>query len=333
MPPVFGRNDRDPHPYDEALEDLLAEDAERRAIACNLRFDERVSPAREEAFHAFAETRSGSGAALRKALTLYFKERVRFEKDRPDYVLPALNEQNLLTGGPTGRFAIHPDLHLGRILDLNGLTVPFLWAQKQTGEEWDVFRDFPQAGGQDLEGWLEGKLTAPGPAIFIPRVLAMLRAHRRDHPFEPAWAALWDDLDEILKTEPPHRWLEMIGAWKPAGTWLIVLRYRVRYANQLVRPTILDAGDSPYHFPSPLSSEDGQSRYGHPMDLCLRTPPTGLIKEYVHRQIDHPEEHWTAAGSLCVKTDAPADLDLPRQREAHLGRLRVSYKEVVDWYA
>jgi hypothetical protein len=339
---VFGRERQDPHLLDRALADLLngpaspVDQEARQALARNLQFDPRVSPERESEFLTAVGTVS-TGAELSNAWVRYFTERIR-SQPKPEYVSVQLNGRNLVSGGPTGS-AILKDLFLGQILDLNGLTIPFRWGHEQG---WPELMSFPPRAVTDDEAmttWLDEEIGVTGPETFVPTVLRLLNAYRRHQSFQPVWVALWTDLEPVLVGEPPRRWLERLGvgrSWITAttGRWLIALRYRVRDVDWLVRPTTLDAGTNPAHFPSPLKARDRHLMWGHSMDLDFRASGTSLFKEFIHRQIDLDEAYWRAAGSICRKVETPTMNDLTEQRTAHLERLRHRYpSELVDWKA
>jgi hypothetical protein len=69
------------------------------------------------------------------------------------------------------------------------------------------------------------------------------------------------------------------------------------------------------------------------MDLSVTAPANELAAEFIHRQIDHPVEHWKAAGSRCARIENPTGGNLERQRAAHIERLQGGYSaaHVLNW--
>lgn len=336
MPPVFGRNSVD-HPWDSGLVELQkASDPGSRALAWNLRNDDRVSPAREKALLEL--TPEDLRERPLDALTHYFEQRIRASSD-PDFRSPDLNGENLCEGAHAACFDLPGECFLGTILDLNGLADKlYRWA-KETNKavRFASFGDDVQEQVKHASmPWIDRQITQMGKWGFVDEVLRLLRLYRREgSPYQPTWAVLWDDLEPVLKAEP-HRWLECLGMAKPEGRWVIVLRYsfeEVQDVGPLVRPTVLDAGKHPEHFPSP---PDGLPRGGHPMDLCMPPPEKPLLREFIHCQIDHTLDQWEVAGSLCEKTKQATkrpDL-LGVQRSAHLARLKHRHSHcMVSWPA
>lgn len=319
MPPVFGRLEPNPHPSDPLLEDLLSQEAEERAVACNVLHDGRVSKAREQEFDGFFKQRR-TGQDLLEALEVYQKTRVRDAKC-PDFADDRLNGENILTGTPSGEFHIHKQTALARVVVLNRLRFLHEGNDGQPG----ILQTFGLHAGareQAIDDTLDRLMRNPGAAAIVPAILTAMN----ESPHHPTWVTLWSDLD--WENEPPERWLEAVGIHEERDErWVVVLKYRVEEVHNLVRPTILDAGkNSSRHFPSPVMPRRPKS--GHPMDLQLPPPSPGLalFREWIHTQIDHVEAHWRAAGSLCEKTRKPShSAALVTQRNAHHQRLRGEY--------
>lgn len=314
MPPVFGRLEPNPHPYDPLLEDLLSKEVEERAVACNVLHNGRVSKAREQEFDGFFKQRQ-TGQDLLEALEEYQKTRVVRSVDPPDFEDDLLNGGNILTGTPSGEFFIHKQTALARVVILNRLH--FLH-QGNDGKPrlLQTFGLQPGAGAEAVDETLDRLMSNPGKDAMVPEILAGMNRNRH----HPSWVTLWSALD--WAAEPPERWLEVVGVHaERAGRWVIVLKYLVEEVDKLVRPTVLDAGNYPQHIPSPVASRG--PKCGYPMDLQMPPPlpETTLLPEYIHRQVLHPQRHWEEAGSLCRRTQAATSDELVQQRSAHLRRL------------
>jgi len=153
----------------------------------------------------------------------------------------------------------------------------------------------------------------------------VMNKHNEAHPFQPSWCTTWADFEPFLK-DGAHRWAELVGLSGYRSTtphWIIVLKYRVRDAGMVCRPTQLDAGWSECHFPSPPCAEP--RRGGHAMDLAATTAFGGLLPEYIHAGIPHPIDHFDDAGALCKTWQPPGPGGLEARRSAHHARLAAEY--------
>lgn len=329
MPPVFGRLSAVPHPYEPVLQSWLGSRfVGHRAMARNIMHDHRVSTAREASFDKLLE-HPCSDRGLQNAIVDYFKAKVR-TRTLPDYVYSRLNGQNLLTGTPSGKHVLHKDLQLVRLLDLNGLGRMFRWAKDEKGVR--QFERCPGIGDDPAQArWLDEELQGQTEArqrAFVAAVLDVLNEYRRERPFQPTWASTWAAFGSHAMAGP-ERWLQVFGMPRPTyPRWVVLLRYTVREAGTVARPTQLDAGWFPYHFPSP--SQAPPAGGGHPMDLRLTPRATTLLPEYVHRQIDHLSSHVEGIG----RTAGAVTGRLGNQRQAHHELLASRYgPDVRAWMA
>jgi hypothetical protein len=356
MATVFGRGSNGAHLLEPALEDLERGSDEARAMAWNIRNDWRVSERREQAF--LPADRPANGSALRDHLTIYFEKRVRLREfpvkggiAPPDFATDVLNQFNRVRG-------MDPDFLLVRVLDLGGLLTVFRNALADAATRRDL-RELsmlltPDPGsGDGLIVRIDRHLQRAGePAIvqfanMVIRALAS-QAHR---PFQPVWVTtlaafsdvcqegrgFWKETFETylrppstreqerrIIDGPAERWTQLLGVPKTGwanGTWLLVLRYPSREADPIYRPTILDAGWFPEHFPSP--PEGGPK--GHPVDLRHEPSAARLIPEYVHPQFHHRPEHFLALKRL----PGPVGRHLTAFRQANLNLLRRKYPTIV----
>jgi len=338
MPPVFGRNLPDPHPYDVAISSMLSKTVGERAMAINLMSDYRVSAERERAFDSYVR-RPCTDFLLRSALKDYFETQVRPRK-RPDYVYNYLNGNNILNGYAYARPIIKPDVQLVRVLDLNGLKHVFQWAQTEGRRSYparwgSTFDTFPRdvANDRAVMDFLDRRMGRRTVGDFVRTVLDVLSVHStlEKKPFQPTWATTWTAFREHI-TGGANRWLEVIGISKRIPCWLILLKYTVREAGTVVRPTQLDGGWYQFHFPSPPRAL--LSRGGHPMDLRTSPRAVKLLPEYIHKQIHHPIEHWTniTPDSNYGRSSALVSTSLSKQRQAHYGLLASTYgSSILRW--
>ena len=323
-----------PPAYDPAIADLLRSsiaDPGDQAVACNLRHDHRISPAREAEVENYKSRgvapHPRTGAALKGLINDYFEQRIRFSF-RPDYIVPEWNANNFVpvatAANPAG---LNGSRTLVRVLDLSRLRPVYKWAYEQALPE---FLDFGSpASDRALGDWLKRRLASGGRA-FVPALLEAMDHRRHDYPYEPAWVAWWQEFKPFLN-RPAERWLQLLGLENRHSNelphWLVLLKYRLRDIRTLVRPTQLDGGWYRFHFPSPVASplqDDPRLRRGHPMDLAAPPPRRKLLSEFIHQQIRHTD-HWT--GHL-KRTRADASGALQEQRHAQYRRLQNSYSEL-----
>lgn len=348
MPPVFGRSSSEPHPYDTAVDVWLNSDAAGlRSIARNIMYDCRVSEKRERVFHRLGG-RPSDAAELEEAIVNYFYENVRGTKN-PHFLSKDMNAGNIVKGIPSGNVLLsrlqyiiekmrgllshkprpgteasdvyrpfvffNPELrftndsYLARVIDLNGLGRTFLWAKDEGIREFETFE-----GVESTDKWLKRKVghSKEQNRAFIAATLKAINRHAEVSPFNPSWATLWTEFKPYAGAAA-DRWLELLGIHKTEfPRWLIVLKYRVSEARRIVCPTQLDAGWSPFFFPSPL-----RAPLNHPMKLRPAAGTDPLLTELIHKQIEHKIEHWDEAGGLCKDTSGVTPQDLPRQRTAH----------------
>lgn len=327
---VFGRHHGGKHPYHNALQEWRGaggsarEQAEAGAMTCNVRYDSRVSPARESHFDRVCGA-PRDGSQLRDALGVYHHDHVRSRR-MPDFLDAHLNSSNILGG-------IHKDIELGRVLVLNGLRHVFEWARDA---RLDGFKRYFDSGGAGAGPWLDRVLAPRGTrAEWVERMLDLVNRHARQAPYQPTWCTAWRELEPHLGGGP-DAWVGVVGlperglpdaSGRAPGRWAIVLKYAVRRANRLCRPTILDAGWESYHFPSPPHM--ARAAGGHAMDVRPSVPDPVLVREYIHEQIDHTLDDWSAAGRLCERTSGAAPALLPRVRKRHHQLLRERYGALV----
>lgn len=328
MPPVFWNFHPDPHPYDDALAELRAAGDGEAAVAVNIMYDHRVSDPRADAFDKFVN-KPCTAHDLREALIDYHEKKVQRRK-LPHYVYAHLNGNNLLNGQAGVPPEINLDRRLVRALDLNGLWPVFVWAQVEGRAKYPkrwgrTFDTFPTTGGRGpVMDFLDEKMDRTSIEEFVPYVLDLLDVYGRleKNPFQPTWATTWSAFKKYA-AEGPDRWCQVLGMYKPWPCWIVLLKYTVREAGTVARPTQLDAGWYDSHFPSPRVTP--KSEGGHPMDLSaapavLDEPP---LPEYVHTTTHHTPAHWTSLAPYnCGRTTAQPLPPLPEQRLAHYERLQ-----------
>ena len=207
-------------------------------------------------------------------------------------------------------------------------------------------KDFPrfEIGGMtkpaDVHERIDGYLRDPDSKI--PFLTVLLKAIGRyltskgNNICWMTWAAEWESLSPYLVPHKPHRWLQAVGKPTEESMWVTVVRYPLVASRKapikLYRPTQLDAGWFPHHFPSPPPTP--LARGGHTMFLCADNegrPGNGLVHEYIHQSFPFSIRHWYKGGQL-LEVAGAVQGHLPRQRQKHIDLLEQHYPgEVEDW--
>lgn len=291
-------------------------DLDAAAVGDNLAMDHRVSRQRAESFYRWAEEPS-TERDLADRLADFAKDHGRLTRE-PDYLAPH-NDSNVVRP---------PFDAVGIVLNISGLSISFRWGRPGDAEEMPPWPVWPQ--GRDFHTWLDEELSEPqNVAPFVAGTLTLLNAHAALSPFSMIWSVPWPDMVHLLN-QPGERWCQALGIrLLTRGNWLIVLRVSVADLETIVRPTQLDGGWAPAHFPSPpcAALEDG----GHALDL---TPcsHTRVIREFIHRPPIWSDQHWRAAGERRVRVGAPFSGDLRDARVYHGKVLKERYGAAAgDW--
>lgn len=284
--------------------------------------DWRVSPAREaklnESCHGIL-----TAEELEMLLTEYHEKSVRREAH---FLEESVNADNILTGRSDGAGEVPGEFFLARLLDLTGLHRIFK-TESENGRP--GFEDYPRYAILDsddaVKTWFDQRLdpasggSDSAATDFVGLVLEVLNQRMDERlPFHPTWVAPWLDFSAVIN-ERATRWMEVFGLGRTAqpGRWVIILRYSVREAGTLVRPTMLDGGWYAWHFPSPPPNLAPEERGGYCEDLRTSPFPARLTREFIHQQAKHSIRHFTTAGCLRGRTALPIGGLLPDQRHNH----------------
>ena len=195
----------------------------------------------------------------------------------------------------------------------------------------DAYHPHSDANREYVALWLDDLLLGGNTEDrqhIVGQILILLNRYSDENPYQPTWVTTWEAFESLAQGEAdnPSRWLEIVGAYKVGfPRWVVVLCYTAGEAGDLVRPTQLDAGWFPHHFPSPPQApvETG----GHPMDLGAPTGDPRLLSEFIHQQIEHPVKHLTdMIGRVTELSPSPLGI----QRTAHHDLLSREYT-VAGW--
>jgi hypothetical protein len=305
---IFGRPFTS-HLLQSALVDWeSSSEIDRLAMVCNIRFDHRVSRAREHAFLSRHFNRAPTGDELREALDKHHKEIIGPAK-LPEFVFANINKNNLVAGHHEAKNLINKDVKLANIMDLNGLFRVFHWSKSKRGKRHTDIDYLAVRRQSNFDKWLDEQLDGRPDRYkedFVELCLDVVNFyHEKCGPYQPTWVTTWDAFEEY-KNFGADCWVQVLGVakWKPR--WQIILKYTVAEAGTLVRPTQIDGGYYAYHFPSPPQTPLSQG--GHPMSMWAPVPSAKLLPEYIHKQINYTVAHWGAEKLIDRTSLGPGDL-------------------------
>lgn len=321
--------------YDETLATWeLSGDEDMVSIAINLRHDHRVTDTREQRFRDYFLKRHD----LREALDDYVWESV---KQPPS---PHFCEQwcdNLVADCVSGECCenFDRDIDLATVISLNGLARSIKDTDSKLVDELPEWREIinvetqasdeqgHSAPGQDkFDRWLENNLKDRTPReveSFLEKIFILMN-HRltvENKHYNPVWVTTWEIFEEYAN-QGADRWSQVVGVPRELPTWQIVLRYPASKVSCLYRPSQLDGGYYPQHFPSPPMTAKAEG--GLTMDLGASV--VRPLSEYIHKQIELSIEYWIAGGSLIGKTGFKS-YELPRVRAHHYENLISKHDE------
>ncbi len=325
-------------PLADVTDSLLSEpDHSRATMGWNLYHDRRISSQR---FQQFSNRLIERGIAIDDVTQAtieddigdYHENRV-CKTDNPEFLDPSFNANNLYTS--SGPLVLpHGNTYLIRVFDLRKLHKVFEAGQGSVPEFADYNRLTSKSPHRRLShtDWLDTRLsdfkrkpefgfdqTRLQRNRFLIALLDFMNVYRKKHPFEPAWATRWS-IFNAMNWHSPERWQRLVGVWpNQHDTWLLLLRYTVREVGLLVRPTQLDGGWYPPHFPVPAVT-----RPGHAMETDASQPPCTPLFEYIHQQIDHTPGHLFACGRAVAES-----VSLPPAQRRHLNLLEQCYPETI----
>ncbi len=168
---------------------------------------------------------------------------------------------------------------------------------------------------------------------FLDRFFTLQWSGGRNQ-YHGVWAGRWREFEALAETNAAT-WMSAMGVRIPAEPSLcLLLRYDASEVYPLVRPTILEAGWYPEHFPSPQSAswcvgKPCPPTGGHPMGLDDGTPALALRAEYVHRDRER-KSSWVYAWAWVQPASTPS-ITLPSARRRHWELLKGHYDRIEDW--
>jgi hypothetical protein len=326
---VFDR-DGTGHPWSVFFGELESGPEERpRALAENWRMDHRVSRdrEREDLLASGLFDGAGSGTDWCSALRTYFRLRL-CQPSSPDAAprsayLNDDNSSNLVRGVlPFDRLC-----HVGSLREivrrvLTGSTAAD--ADAELEEATGIPLPEKPAGERDPL-WLDRgvdrfalRLAERGEAAVRAAARILLDELGPSEP--PWWACFAEEVQPLIDARDATGLCEALGlGHRWGGEWLLVWAYPVADAGPLYRPTVAEANDSPFHFPSPPGFSLGITM---PLD-----PARPTCREVVHRPLRGETAAAGCTGILLFLENFPplADTGLMELRRKHHDRLRTEF--------
>lgn len=312
----------------------MSSEQTHKSIAANLKFDHRISATRGERFeNLYLPENLAEFGELQNSIDEYQKKEIRNRS--PEFTIPELNRENIL---PTDRFSRHVNTQqinsgilLTRVLILNNMTDVYQWGCRRNIE---AFKQLASASRKEVLQRKLAQLLDDSQPGFIETFCQAYNGRRDDKnetKFYPAWVTLWQTVAPYYESfrQSPRELLDFLGMQTPLGAspfFILVLRYPVRDAGRLVRPTQLDAGWNGNHFPSPPSKPLIRGGCALPRLEKFHTGP--FVPEFLHAWIRLKPSY--VVDVLKVDEDSHADLDLLRNR--HRTRLQQQFPDLPpDW--
>lgn len=156
------------------------------------------------------------------------------------------------------------------------------------------------------------------------RDLAAFLAENLGNTQPPWWACLGREIAPRIKRRDWTGVCRALGLGHlEKGERLMLWRYPVAVAGPLFRPTVVEANDSPYHFPSPPTG-----RLGVAMHLDASAP--NYLHEVVHAPLDPDDarRHCLASAGLGIVEEEPISdhsTTLPGLRDRHREKLEAGF--------
>jgi hypothetical protein len=334
MARIFDKYDPSYSVYNLALTNgEMDSDPELRSVAINIRSDHRVTVDREREFRMFF------AGDLKKALDDYFELRV---KKSPQYIDP-------LCGNLVADFSgyccpgFDPIEPLCTVLNVNALRSSLRDADniipRGVLAVWDDMRDIDVSDALQrndvFDQWLDrhflGKRTSsPAVAEVISAFFSLLNYEFdvNGKKYKPIlWSTHWNLFEPFTNekrldgSRNINRWNEVLGVYRHQPVWQLVLEYPASVTSSLYRPTQLDSGYYPQHFPPPREAFFAVG--GHTVDLKFRS--ASLLPEYIHAPIRLETRYWNRLCLLGKTRRIKPRYGLVKPRKKHYQKLKSVY--------
>lgn len=336
MPRIFDRDNDEFAIYETKLLDAKESgNDELRAIAINLECDHRVSIEREVEFRQYFELFDGD---LEKSLYQYCDEKV-VNAETPLFCQPCI--ANYEDGDYNFCEGFDRNLQLATVLTFHKLLskIKGLDYLSIESELWDTGLVEARNNSIEFGLWLDKHLLnedgSPKDSqsdevkSFIRAIFELFNFglfddagnYNENTRIKPFWVTDWNKFSGYTNADV-DRWNQVVGVWRQYKTWQIVITYPVSAVDILYRPTQLDGGFYPQHFPPPRDVSSAMG--GFTMDWG--TADDTLLPEFIHKQIKLEYEYWENAGCLIGKTNQ-LPCDLRTARLTHYEKLKSRTEE------
>ncbi|MBF0175155.1 MAG: hypothetical protein HQL83_17230 [Magnetococcales bacterium] len=346
---VFDRP-RDHHPWEEAFQELLPlkgsahyTEFSLHVLSRNWGMDHRVPIEREQEMLQCPTFREKSdGSRWKPQIVTYYQEQICRPSRLPTTgttpplppsatVAPTNQTNRIQVDLPSHERLIHVASLNAILWRLNtsetGQTILFRERFRKrvglpfpeipdNGDRWQGFKSRIDDLADHLQESTEGRATIQKMAGDLIHALGARQP--------PWWAGILSEASPFLER---HDWTglsRVLGLGHiEEGEWLLVWNYSVDDAGPLYRPTVVEANDSPYHFPSPPGSIFG-------ITMPLDDKKTQGLRELLHPPLikDRAEACCTGTlGRIDVPPVTPSVANLRQLRQDHWNRLKSTFKQ------
>jgi hypothetical protein len=306
-------------------------DVNARSVAWDLLHDHRISARRVAHWEDLA---SGAlDASLEAALRTYFDVICKRPLETYASNVNASNIPHL------GDFALPgAGKMLVQVLDLTNKRCMAIW---EFGKDLGLaaLRGLDLSKPDALAADLDLRLSKQSLDAQVPLMDAFFTAQRlhleAGNSQGPVWVALWDGWRARIELHQPESWAGAVGLSKEiSNRCFAVLKYPVRRAGSLIRPTQLEASWYGRHFPSPpvcALATGGRVVQGEPANIVRP------LAEYIHAPVPWSVQDWLLSEIPVRSTRTPVGpiSVLRMDREAHWGALamEVGKAALTAWMA
>ena len=318
------------------------------SVAWNLLNDWRINPDRLMQFESFvANAGLGGTSILGKAglLSKYYESHIRKAcpaNGRPCDFTQVDNDYNRYYS--LGIPKANPHRLISTVISLTNYGLRRLYDAPIGLEPEFDYSTLPVAskGRISVSAWLDlklgshlndGAVSNPPTNPFLVAVVRQLSLAMTslDLDHEPVWVTYTRDLERLAGNDP-FRWRSLVGVSNDPvhHPWLLILTYPLsRVGDRLYRPTQLESGYNPLHFPPPPTTLHGLAM---DTDHIRRHCP---LPEFIHGRIDHQDtldDPLLSPIRHCIRIpDSSSSSRLAEAQKKHLSLLAKHFPLSPNW--
>lgn len=336
LPYLLDRRRKKSHAWPDALTTMQMSGVPgASAVANNWRMDPRVDEKREQQLNDSGLFPSSTrNIAYSKAIKDYFQCHLCRSPAKPplaDYVENA-NEGNLIP--PSERPS--PNCFLLHLASVNRLLARALRGDNLLAGDFQlalrslIGGRIPTSFTKAMVSDLVGSLARKGPDTVKEFARCLSDALGDREP--PWWATFAHEIGDLSgKTDWAFAAQATGQGQLDEGEWLLAWRYSPEIIGKLYRPSVAEAGDYAFHFPSPQSSA-----YGITMPLAQSMPTV--------REVIHPPLKGKIVEEMCtgffgriesplthIRNSAQIDSWLDTRRTEHAYKLAINNPAIRPW--